>query len=53
MSLIQQIKKKIKNLFNPDELTRLRRRHNAGNCHKSSIGYTCRGSNDFKECGNA
>ena len=50
MSLLQNLKKKIANLFNPDEVTLRRRRHNAGICNKALGGYTCRGSNDYKEC---
>ena len=41
---------KIVKFFNPTELEKLRRQHNAGRCPKALMGYPCRGSSNYKEC---
>jgi hypothetical protein len=51
MNLILKLKKILANRSNPDELTRKRKLHNSGDCWKNQAGYNCKGSNDFKECG--
>lgn len=34
-----------------DSLEYKKRLHNAGYCYKAKLGYRCKGSNDYKECG--
>lgn len=49
--MLVKLKNLIKNYFDPDELTLRKRRHDRGDCPKELGGYNCKGSNNYKECG--